>query len=193
MKNKKSLIRKVLFLGTFLFCGCSVGVLTLKQEVAKYQLEKWKSFTIRGTAKIWQDGKQIEQKIYINKDKGFSIVCYGGGVFGVNPVPSLVIEANGDTISYKDKTMSAKRNLDSATDKPLYAVLYAMSRLDEVYTTQTTKIGNAKIKVDELGNPIQIASGSLKVVMSYEKSELQKLEIYFGLKKILETIEIARE
>ena len=191
--KKKVLIWKVLFVSTFLFCGCSVGVLTLRQDVARHQFKRWQSYTLRGTAEIWQDSKQIEQKIYINKDTtDFSIVCYGGGVFGMTPVPSLSLRVKEDKVFYRDKTLSEEKELNANTDKSLYSVLYAMSRLEEVYTSGIAKIGRATVKLDKLGNPVQISSGSLKVVFSYENNELQKLEIYFGRKKILETKELGR-
>ncbi len=110
----------------------------------------------------------------------------------MTPVPSLSLRVKEDKVFYRDKTLSEEKELNVNTDKSLYSVLYAMSRLEEVYTSGIAKIGRATVKLDKLGNPVQISSGSLKVVFSYESNELHKLEIYFGRKKILETKELGK-
>ncbi len=180
------LLGKVLLLGTFLFCGCSVNITQLDAEILRSQSQRWKAYTLKGKATIWENGKELHQKFFAKKEgDNFRMLCYGGGVLGMTPTPTLSVEVLGEQISYRTKNSAGVIKATDSHLKPLYAVIYALSRLDEIYTSGSHKIGDATVKVDADANPVKISDGGVKLLLEYEQNQLKSLEIFFGWQKVL--------
>ncbi len=179
-------LEKVLLFSTFFFCGCSVSISQLDAGLLGSQSQRWKAYTLKGEATIWEDGRELHQKFFAQKEgEQFRMLCYGGGVMGMTPTPTLSVEVLGKQISYRTKTSAGVIKATDSHSKPLYAVIYALSRLDEIYTSGSHKIGEATVKVDADANPVKISDGGVKLLLEYEQSQLKSLEIFFGWQKVL--------
>ncbi len=179
-------LRKVLLCGAFLFFGCSLSVRQLDPQLALRQETKWQSFTLRGKATLWEEGKELPQKFFLKKQNdSLRMICYGGGVTGFTPTPTLSVEVAGKQVSYRTKNANGKLTPQDKQTKSLYAVLFAFSRLHQVYKSGNLQVGEAKIKVDKSGNPVKISSGGIVLQLRYKNNELSELELYFGWRKVL--------
>ena len=187
------ILGKVLFFSTFFFYGCSVNIKQLDADIIKTQSQRWKAYTLKGKATIWEEGRELHQKFFARKDgQRLLMLCYGGGVLGMTPTPTFSVEVLGEQISYRTKTSAGVIETTDSHSKCLYAVIYALSRLGEVYARGSHQIGDATIKVDEKGNPVKISSGSVKLLLEYEAGDLESLEIFFGWQKFLLVEEIQK-
>ncbi len=179
---------KALICSAFLFfCGCSVSVSQFAPQELQNQAEKWQSITLRGDATLWEDGKKLRQKFFLKKqDSSLQMLCYGGGVAGFTPTPTLSVQVTGSQVSYRTKTVNGQLTPDDKQTKSLYALIYALANLQQIYQTRQMSIGKAAITLDNLGNPSKISCGGVVLQLQYNDSQLSGLEMFFGFRKVLQ-------